>query len=393
MTRKIVLLVIVILSQTTIFGQKVLWQFKTNDRVYTSAYIEDQILYFGSGDGNFYAIDKNTGAKIWAYKTDGPIHSSASGNENILYFGSSDGNLYALEKTNGELIWKFSSNGEKVYDLWDYYLSSPKVDQADVYWGSGDGHVYSLNGKKGDLKWKFKTKDVVHASPIINNKTVYVGSFDGIFYALNKNNGKVKWSFDTKGETYFPKGEVQRAAYFNENLIYFGSRDYNLYALDALSGEEKWTVKDEGGWIIATPIAYKGLLYFGTSDGHVFYAVDKKTGEIKWKAKVPMRVYGSAIAYRDRIYFGCFDGKLLGLNYETGKIEWEFQTELSKKNYGKIYDENGHFKEGFQLYGEDYIKTEANIHELGSILSTPVIQDGVVYFGSSDGFFYAVSIN
>ena len=110
MTRKLVLLLIVFSSQATIFGQKVLWKFKTNDRVYTAAHIIDEVLYFGSGDCNFYALDKNTGAKICAYKTDGPIHSSASGYKNSVYFSSSDGNLYALDKTNGNLLWKFSSD-------------------------------------------------------------------------------------------------------------------------------------------------------------------------------------------------------------------------------------------------------------------------------------------
>ncbi len=59
-------------------------------------------------------------------------------------------------------------------------------------------------------------------------------------------------------------------------------------------------------------------LYFGTSDSHAFYCVDKDYGQVKWKLALSMRVYGSAVAKDSLIYFGCFNGKLYGVNYRTG---------------------------------------------------------------------------
>ena len=120
--------------------------------------------------------------------------------------------------------------------------------------------------------------------------------------------------------------------------------------------------------------------------------MDKKSGKIVWKAPLAMRVYGAATADDGILYFGTFDGKLMGLDYKTGALKWEFQTELSRQNYRTIYNEEGHFNDDFLLYGSDYIASEAKIHELGSILSTPVIEDKIIYFGSSDGFFYAVKL-
>ncbi|WP_411030705.1 PQQ-binding-like beta-propeller repeat protein [Spongiimicrobium sp. 3-5] len=193
--------------------------------------------------------------------------------------------------------------------------------------------------------------------------------------------------------TYFPKGEVQKAALIDDGIVYFGSRDYNIYALDATTGTGNWNMKEPGGWVIATPTVYKENVYFGTSDGHAFYAMNKKSGKLLWKTPLAMRAYGAATVDNDIIYFGTFDGKLLGLDYASGKVKWEFQTDKSKQNYHTIYDETGHFKKGFQLYGPNYLATEKKIHALGSILSTPVIKEKVVYFGSSDGNYYAVKLN
>lgn len=393
MNRILSILIVLIFNSTFFQAQEnVLWKFKTNNRVYTSALIVDEVVYFGSGDHSFYAVEKKTGEKIWEFKTQGNVHSSAAIHENLIYFGSADGNLYALDKTTGKLIWKFTSEGEKSYGVWDYYLSSPKVSDGTIFWGSGDGHLYAIDGIKGTIKWKFKTNDIVHASPVIDGDKVYFGSFDGYFYALDKDKGNVIWKFDTIGEKYFPKGEIQKSALVHEGLVYFGSRDYNIYALDAKTGEKKWSMKDDGGWITAKPLAFKENVYVGTSDGHVFYAFDKKSGSLQWKAPISMRAYGAAVAHNNIIYFGTFDGKILGLDYETGALKWEFQTEKSKQNYATIYNSEGHFRKGFELYGENYLDSEAKIHELGSILSTPVIEENIIFFGSSDGYFYAVKL-
>ena len=370
----------------------ILWKFNTKDRIYSSPIIDGDIAYIGSGDHYFYAINKKTGYKVWDFKTGGAIHSSPFILNNLVYFASKDGNLYAVDKTDGSLNWKFESEGEKKYDLWDYYLSSPKGDEEKIYWGCGDGNLYAIEGSNGQLKWKFKTKGIIHASPIIYNDNIYIGSYDGNFYCIDKENGSLVWKFKTVGASYFPKGEIQKAALVKDDVVYFGSRDYNIYALDASTGIGKWNMREVNGWIIATPTIFKDNIYFGTSDAHLFFSMNKISGSINWTIPVNMRVYGSAIAHNDVLYFGTFDGKVMGIDHLTGQKKWEFQTESSKLNYSKMYNEKGEFKEGFELYGNGYEESEILIHSLGSVLSTPVIDNEIIYFGSSDGNIYAVKL-
>jgi outer membrane protein assembly factor BamB len=279
-----------------------------------------------------------------------------------------------------------------MYGLWDYYLSSPAVDNNTVYWGSGDGHLYAVDAASGELRWKYDTGDIVHASPVIYEDKVYFGGFDGRMHAVGKKDGVPAWTFKTVGATYFPKGEIQKAALVQDGVVYFGSRDYNIYALDAETGRGEWNLKDPNGWIIATPVEYEGNVYFGTSDAHLFYSMDKKSGTVNWTIPLNMRVYGTATVDRGVVYFGTFDGKVLGVDHLTGETKWQFQTESSKRNYSTMYDEKGGFKEGFVLYAAGYETSEKMIHDLGSVLSSPVIEDGVIYFGSSDGHLYAVGL-
>ncbi len=394
MNKKALLIAILFVIPTIIFSanKKTLWSFKTNGRIYSSPIISGEMVFFGSADSTFYAVNKNNGKLIWKYKTQGAIHSSPAITGNNICFGSADGNLYSLEIETGKLIWKFQSKGEKMQDVWDYYLSSPKVANGKIYWGSGDGNFYTLNVYDGKLVWNFEAGAIIHATPIIFNEMVYFGDFNGKFYALNSENGELIWKFKTVGDTYFPKGEIQKGATIDNGIIYFGSRDFNIYALNAKTGRGHWNRKENGSWIIAEPSIYNQNIYFGTSDTQRFHCLDKTNGKQVWEIPLPMRVYGKAIEHDNTIYFGCFDGKMRGVDSGTGKISWEFQTEGSKKNYFKIYNEDGKFKEGFELYGNDYLGTEKLIHTLGSILSTPIIENNIIYFGSSDGVFYAVPL-
>ena len=392
MLSKLAFVILVSGALTCQSQENIIWKFTAKSGIYSSPVIDNNIIYFGSNDSSLYALDKNTGKTNWSYNTKGQIRSKPLIHNETIIFNSTDGFIYSLNKNNGNEKWRFKTEGEKMYDIWDYYLSSPVFFEGMVYAGSGDSYVYAINAENGQLIWKQKTGDVVHASPVVFNQKVMAGSFDGYFYAFNYKTGEVQWKFKTVGDAYFPKGEIQREAVVYENSVVFGSRDYNIYALNCNTGTGLWNMKELGSWIIATPLVYKGNLYFGTSDSHRFYCMNAQTGEVRWSLQLNMRVYATAVIYKDKVCFGCFNGKLYGVNYQTGIIEYVFQTPESKVNYSGIYKENDVFRDDFVLYGTDTEKSEKRILELGSILSTPVINEGIIYFGDSNGFFYAIRL-
>ncbi|WP_435624365.1 PQQ-binding-like beta-propeller repeat protein [Flagellimonas sp.] len=391
MRKNVLFLVMVMICLRVSYGQKkMLWKFETADRIYSTPVVESTMIFFGSGDGHLYALELETGKLLWKYKTEGKVHSSPYLDAKNIFFSSTDGSLYCLNKADGTLRWKFKSEGEKQYGLWDYYLSSPQVNENIVYWGSGDKHVYAIDVRYGQLIWKYKTDDVVHADSVVYKESVYIGSFDGHLYKLNKYNGALIWKFKTIGARYFPKGEIQRGVSIHNDLVYFGSRDYNLYVVDTKTGTGVWNYRQPRGWIISTPKIHGEHVYFGSSDGHMFYCYNINTSLKEWEVPTNMRIYSKASSYKDEIIFSSFDGKITSVNHKTGKFNWVFQTEASKKNYHKIFKPDGTFLDGFDLYGKDYLESEKMIHDLGSILSDPVVYDDKLYFGSSDGNLYAV---
>jgi quinohemoprotein ethanol dehydrogenase len=93
----------------------------------------------------------------------------------------------------------------------------------------------------------------------------------------------------------------------------------------------------------ATPLVHDGVM-FTTSTWSVVYAMDAKTGAVKWKydPKVPRdRAYfvccdsvnrGLAL-YKGKVYVGALDGRLIALDEVTGNPVWTAETTDPAKPY------------------------------------------------------------
>ncbi len=386
------------------------WKFKTRSKVISTPLVHDGRVYFGSGDHKLYAVNEADGALVWSFQTGMRVDSSPAWSGGLIYFLSGDGNFYALEAATGKVRWKFATEGERRFtapgihgaqprkemmpDPFDVFLSSPTIADGNVYFGSGDGHVYALEATGGALRWKFKTGDVVHATPAIDGGVVYIGSWDRNLYALDAKTGGLQWKFQTGEDTkiYNQVGIASSAAVV-DGIVYFGCRDGHFYAVNATDGSERWKVDNHSGWVIASPTVSGGLVYFPTSDGRRFKAVDAASGKPVWDVAIPAISFSSPMLAAGRIYFGTSHGWLRALDQKTGKLAAEFQTEGSKENSAKYITQSGLINEAalypdFSLDG--IIIGRERMFSLGSVLSSPVISGGVVFFGSTDGHLYAV---
>jgi len=386
------------------------WTFHTHGEVVSSPAIVEGVVYFGSNDGNLYALDQQTGTRKWAFRTEARVASSPAVDHGLVYFGSYDGNFYAIETATGKLRWKFSNAGERRYaathlhgslplgetmpDPFDVYLSSPAVSNNVVYFGSGDDNVYALDATTGAMKWKFKTGDVVHASPAIVDGKLYIGSWDSYFYALDAATGKELWRFKT-GEDPDIHNQVgiQSSAIVADGIVYFGCRDSNLYAVDAATGKKLWTFNNKGSWVIVSPVVQAGKLYFATSDTALLHVVDAKTGTPIDSLKFYWPIFSSPSIAGNMLYLAGQDGKLVAVDLTSFKPAWTFQSEGSRQNLAALSKPDGrpNYEAVFQSnFYDDMIVGVTKTHTVGTFLSSPVISGSVVYVGSADGNLYAI---
>ncbi|HKP30536.1 MAG TPA: PQQ-binding-like beta-propeller repeat protein [Gemmatimonadales bacterium] len=390
--------------------QTLVWKFKTGGRVISSPAVAGGTVYVGSSDGNIYAVDRATGTQRWKFATKGPVHSSPAVANGLVYAGSLDGLFYAVDTATGEVKWTFATKGERRFtapgihgamprtermpDPFDVFLSSPVVSGNTVIFGSGDQNVYALDAITGKLKWSFATGDVVHASPAVANNVVYIGSWDRNLYAIDLASGRERWRYVTGNDTtIYNQIGIASSAAVSGGRVFVGGRDGHFHVVDEKTGKLAWTIDNRGGWTIASPAVRDGIVYFPTSDGTRFKAVDAATGEVKFNMENKAVSFSSPALVGQVAIYGTSDGWLHAADVKTGAMVAEFQTDGSKENGPKYTDEKGRIKSQL-LYPDRTLDGMMigmrTMMTLGSVLSSPVVVDGVVYFGSTDGNLYAV---
>jgi len=389
---------------------RVKWSFPTGDRIVSSPVYKDGVIYFGSDDGNVYAVDAVDGHQLWKQKTGGPVSSTPAIGVETLYVVSYDGKLYALDLRTGATRWKFATGGERrfeakglhgmqpktqtIADVFDVFLSSPVLADGAVYFGSGDGHVYALDAATGDLRWKFETGDVVHASPAYADGVIFVGSWDSYFYAIDARTGSEKWRFHG-GEDPLIHNQVgfQSSPAVVNGMVYTGCRDSNLYALDAATGKEKWRYNAGGSWVISSPAVARGKVIFGTSDSSLYLVVDAEAGKPLVQQQGKAFVFSSPSVAGNVVFVGVLNGTLEARDLSSGELLWEFQTDASKRNNGWVLTADRKFNIPLLFrsnWREAPIVATDRQFRVGSIFSSPLVVGNVVFVGSTDGVVYAL---
>ena len=252
----------------------------------------------------------------------------------------------------------------------------------------------ALDAATGEQRWKFTTGDVVHASPAYADGVLFFGSWDSYFYAVDAASGKEKWRFHG-GEDPLIHNQVgfQSSPALANGVVYTGCRDSNVYALDAVTGKEKWRCNNELSWVNSSPAIAQGKVFFATSDSSLFRVVEAATGKEVIRQQAKAYMFSSPAVVGDVVFVGVLNGTLEARDVKTGDLLWEFQTEASKQNKGWILTADRKFNAPLLFYSgwrETPIVAVDRQFGIGAIFSSPLIANGAVYFGSTDGFLYAL---
>jgi outer membrane protein assembly factor BamB len=104
-------------------------------------------------------------------------------------------------------------------------------------------------------------------------------------------------------------------------------------------------------------------------------------------------MFSSPAVAGDVVFIGVLNGTLEARDTKTGDLLWDFKVEKSKQNNDWVLTGDRKFNVPFLFHSNwreaPLVATDQQIR-LGGIYSSPIVVNGVVYFGSADGFLYAV---
>jgi len=343
--------------------------------------IEDTI-YFGSDDGNFYALDVESGYMRWVFKSGAEINSVPYADKEQVYFGSKDGKLYALSRETGQEVWNFpvrSQINSQVQRYKDYIVFVGDADA--IYFLSPDGKeqfrinnpgwynftflmaddvMYFATGPRVDqvgpfdinnreFLWFLPYHDIDatwYSFCALRNDLLYLGTADFYigtnlgFYAINRHTGKIVWEQSREGDfkNWLSSGMRSESYRDFEKEIMLFSRNIGL--LDFMA-----------------PTVWKDLVIW-TGGDNAARAFDADTGILRWEKVFDTPISSAPTLAAGRVYFGILGDDLnppeiVCLSAQDGRLLWRMETE-------------------------------------GSVLSAPVIAGKRIIFGTDLSVFYVL---
>ncbi len=121
--------------------------------------------------------------------------------------------------------------------------------------------------------------------------------------------------------------------------------------------------------------------------------VDAATGKSIVRQQGKAYMFSSPAITGDVAFIGVLNGTLEARDPNTGELLWDYQTDASKQNKGWVLTADRRFNQPllfFDNWEEAPILAQDRQISVGSIFSSPLVANGVVYFESTDGFLYAL---
>jgi outer membrane protein assembly factor BamB len=371
----------------------------SNEICGTPSIDQNGIIYISTNMSKVYAYDISNGQQKWQVAINDGVLSDVAIDNNKQVYVTSQKALNIIDSSNGLLTWTYLINSSSIIGI----NSTPTIDSSNnVCFGGFDGsynYLYSINCATRTFNWKYKTYygGAIKNIPMIsNNQNIYFGANDGYIYDLSGNGP------DISTQPIVPMHMMNPQ--HTGITSYYGPNNTPTLTWTKSFGATNLYVSPSVG------IASDGTLYIGSNDGYV-YALDPNGLTTKWAKQVnntdynylftsPNSLYTTpAIGKNGTIYIGSNEGYLFALEPINGNIKWKYNAGYPLQS-SPILDTNDniYFGAGQSVFsitdGLDraYSRWLAPFDTSANVNSSPALgQNGFLYFGSDDGYLYAVN--
>jgi outer membrane protein assembly factor BamB len=276
------------------------------------------------------ALSARTGRTLWRRDVGGYVFATAAYDAGRLYVLSDDATIFALDPASGRVLWRH--DGDLVG------TDGPPVGYAGNLYVVRNSYVQAFDGETGAELWSSLINGTDATGPAVAGDRVYASFAGPQVYAFDRATGAEIWHpyESTHG------GGGQTPALYRDRLyvrhsrgFVFGAQDGSplgefrseffvepafahgrAYVLDDLDAPRAW--RDGGnlvaiglrglrpawrfrgdGYLQSSPLVVNRTVYAGSATGRL-YALDARTGRLRWKTHLATGISGDGFGHGDR---------------------------------------------------------------------------------------------
>ncbi len=277
-------------------------------------------VFVGTTDHGLYAVRAADGSVIWRFQTAGAVQSEPLYDEtnDVVYFGSDDDGMYCVRANDGSLVWRYRTGSE----VQRRPVLVIRDERATLVFDNASDGVFAVDAATGKTKWKHLRTPALgleiagHAGVAYDNERIYAAFSTGRIVAYDIENGKERWpEVDLTAVGTPTEGEQQQYFDIDSTPVVVGDRVFvanvatGVFALDSTSGVQMWRRAEAEGvsWIThwsepahtdlntGAEIPARNLVIAGSGTTGL-WALDPKTGEVRWRREGPRGTLGHPVA-------------------------------------------------------------------------------------------------
>jgi outer membrane protein assembly factor BamB len=233
---------------------KRIWQFPGNGAPLSAPVVANNLVVFGSGDHNVYALDAKTGAIRWTGTSGYPFTADPVISDGVVIIGDQGGNIDGFDLSTGKQLWSFGAAAPVTTDA--------AVANGTAYIVSQDHNLYALDVKSGQNPWSYSMDDYAEFSPVLAGNLVIAANRAGALVAVTAATGKLAWQTDLAGVPFSPP-----IFWPGSNAIVLKLGDHQIAAYNATTGKPLWRYTTPA--VLTPPVIAGPHVDVATSTGQV----------------------------------------------------------------------------------------------------------------------------
>ena len=248
--------------------------------------------------GELVAVDLDRGTIRW--RLDVTTELTPATGEGLV-FTVSEEVIEAREAATGATKWR---------------TPLPGGAAAPLYWDTGwliastpAGDLAAFRASDGTLVWRRQLGAPLIGAPGPALDRLFLPLADNRLVALQLATGETVWERASKAP-------ITAVLALEDQLVY-GTTGKEVTSVDIRRGRERWTWP-LGGDLAGSPAADEKRIYFASRD-NILRAVDRSSGNLKWKEQLPSRPAGGPLRITDSLLMPLVSNQIVGFDPETGK--------------------------------------------------------------------------
>jgi outer membrane protein assembly factor BamB len=276
-----------------------------------------------------------------------------------------------------------------------------------LYVGTEAGVVFAIDRKSSKVLWQQPTaQGAIRHAPLVTEKHIIVESFDNTVYALDRATGNLVWKYERKEGSFGYAAPVlinrgDDLINTEDDMILLVCGDSTLYGLDIATGGEMWRVNFSGRSLTTPAIAGKKLFVAGDGVMPQSLAIEKQKGKRLWEASgIKSGWFGPCTLLDNTLYVANDQRYVYAINASNGQMRWQYRLLGGSQSRPVVDRETNTLYVGSVTFRDNPTLTALDAtngnklweYKVGYLSASPLIDNGVLYIGSTNGNFYAFGL-